>query len=349
MENFYAKKIAVILIAGIMLNVSCQKEENDPVTTKGTLNGKYTIFEGEMLHENFSFDIEIFGDEVKGQVTAQLLDLQKTNLTGTVTKVVNQYNVLKWYELEFRADNSDYSFVVNADELEINPANLYEGKIFKEDDYVGGFYTIPEGVEALEVVDYHKMSIKSCKDIDEINGNYYVLNFTDSLTVYDETWNLISKQDLRGIYRYVEIAHDENNIFLVSQSCIYRYDLALELQDSIIVSGMIGACAVYDNSLWVQKRATTEIQNMSYDGTILSTFESPVQYPLHALVINDFIYMVDELSPRGLIKKMTLSGELLASYSTFEVNWATEGSLSQMDGNIWYISGGRGLAYQVNL
>ena len=112
---------------------------------------------------------------------------------------------------------------------------------------------------------------------------------------------------------------------------------------------MIGACAVYNNSLWIQKRSTTEILNMSFDGAVLSTFESSVTYPLHALIVNDYIYIVDETYPRGLIKKMTLSGELITTYSTFEVNWSTEGSLTQMDGNIYYLCAGRGLLYQVKL
>ncbi|MCD4834525.1 MAG: hypothetical protein K8R31_12065 [Bacteroidales bacterium] len=349
MRNINTRIMAIILVTGFILNISCQKDENDSASTKGMLKGKYTIFEGEMLHEEISINIEIYGDKVNGQVTAPLLNLQNTDFAGTVIKEVNQYGVLKWYTLEFKADNSDFFFNLDIEELEINTSNLYEGHIYKDDVHVGGFYSIPDGIDTLEVIDYHKLSIRPCRYIDKINGNYFVLNFTDSLTVYDETWNLISKQDLRGIYQYVQITHDENNIFLVSQSCIYRYNTELELQDSIIVDGMIGACTVYNNSLWIQKRATTEILNMSFDGTVLSTFESPVTYPLHALIVNDYIYIVDETYPRGLIKKMTLSGELITTYSTFEVNWSTEGSLTQMDGNIYYLCAGRGLLYQVKL
>lgn len=349
MRNFTARIMAIIVISGFILSISCQTDDNDSATTKATLIGKYTIFEGEMLHEKISIDIEIYGDKVKGQVTAPLLNLRNTDFAGTVTKEVNQYNVLKWYTLEFKADNNDFSFNFDIDELEINASNLYEGQIFKDNEHVGGFYSIPEGIDTLEVISYQKLPIEPCRYIDKNNDNYLVLNFTDSLTIYDDSWNLLSKHDLRSIYQYVQITHDESNIFLVSQSCIYRYNTELELQDSIIVDGMIGACAVYDNSLWIQKRATTEIINMSFGGEVISTFESPVTYPLHALIVNDYIYIVDEMYPRGLIKKMTLSGELINTYSTFEVNWSTEGSLTQMDGNIYYLCAGRGLLYQVTL
>ncbi len=348
MKNFNSRIMAIILISGFILNISCQKDDNDSATTKATLNGKYTIFEGEMLHEKISINIEIYGDKVKGQVTAQLLNLQNTDVAGTVTKEVNHYGVLKWYTLEFKADNSDFSFNIDIEELEINTSNLYEGHIYKDDAHVGGFYSIPEGIDTLEVISYQKLPIEPCRYIDKINDNYFVLNFTDSLTIYDDSWNLISKQDLRGIYPYVQITHDESNIFLVSQSCIYRYNHNLELQDSIINYG--GACAVYNNSLWIPQRGVpAEIINMSFDGTVLSTFESPVTYPLHALIVNDYLYIVDELYPRGLLKKITLSGELISTYSTFEVNWSAEGSLTQMDGNIYYLCAGRGLLYQVKL
>ncbi len=343
------KKTVIILMAGFFLLTSCEKEKNDSISKQGKLNGRYTIFEGEMLHENISFDIDINGDMVKGQVTANLLNLNNTDFTGTAKKVVNQYGSLRWYELDFKANNSDFSFVLKMDNLEIYTDSLYQGQIYKNDEHIGGFYTIPNGVDTLQVIDYQKLPFKPCRYIDMINDKYFVLDFTDSLTVYDKTWNLISKQDLRGIYQYVQIAHDDNNIFLVSQSCIYRYNQDLELQDSIIISGMIGACAAYNNSLWIQKRAEKEIINLSFDGTVLSTFKSPVKYPLHALIVNDYLYIVDEFYPRGLIKKMTLSGELLSSYSTFEVNWSCEGSLTQMDGKIFYLCAGRGLLYQVKL
>ena len=340
--------MAIILILGFILNISCQKDD-DSATVKATVNGKYTIFEGEMLHENFSFNIEIYGDQIKGQISAPLLNLQNTDFVGTLTKEVNHYGVFKWYTLEFKADNSDFTFDFDIDELEINASNLYEGHIYKDDVHVGGFYSIPEGIETLEVISYQKLPIIPCQYINKIGDKYYVLNFTNLLSVYNSTWDLISEQTLHDIYRYVEIVHDDENIFLVAPSCIYRYNHSLELQDSIIVNGMIGACAVHNNSLWIQERSTTEIINMSFDGTVLSTFTSPVKYPLHALIVNDYLYIIDELSPRGLLKKMTLSGELLATYSTFEINWSTEGSLTQIDGKIYYLCAGRGLLYQVKL
>ncbi len=340
-------KNIVIVIVSFMMLLSCKKD-ND-VSVNGTLNGKYTIIEGTMLHERFTAYIEIKGNKIGGFITAPLLGLNGTSIEGEVIKEVNQYGVTKGYELHFNAISSNYSFEVSISELEIDSKKLYMGKILESEEYCGNFYTISEGIDTIPVIDYKHLPINPvidyphfdvnpCKDIDKIGDKYYFLNYADTLFIYDESWALLEVKKLQSFSPIIDIEHDESNIWIASTSRIYRYNLNMELQDSINIDGGVRIFAIYDNSIWIQKGATTELIKMSYDGVVISTLTSPAKYPLQAVFTADNIFLLDGQYPRAIINKINYSGELLNKYYTQAVIYTTEGALSLIEDELWFVS-----------